>query len=159
MLLHRHTVTQVSENHSHTPLNATCIAVAMILILPLAFPLELLADLAAQGTLVAFAGFNLAPIRNKNPPRLRPAKRVSLSFVGSLRGSSYSHSAACGQLGLIQSDRCQALTPASPNALAGHPRVVFPTGSLDLMPSTIAPDLLDTLDSVDCLPGIRTPRQ
>ena len=83
----------------------------MVLILPLAVPLDFLADLAAQGTFVAFAGVALALIRMKIPPRPRFAKRVSLSFLGSLRGAHYSHSAASGQLGLIQSNRCQALTP------------------------------------------------
>ena len=50
---------------THTPLVATATAVTGILFLSLAVPLEGLADWAARGTLVIFAGINLALIRIK----------------------------------------------------------------------------------------------
>lgn len=51
---------------TNTPLVTTGLAVAVILILTLAAPLEGLADFAARGTLVIFAGVNLALIRIKS---------------------------------------------------------------------------------------------
>lgn len=65
-------LTRVSRT-TRTPLVATGTAVAAILVLTLAVPLEGLADLAARGTLVVFAGVNFALIRIKS--RGDPAQR------------------------------------------------------------------------------------
>lgn len=51
---------------THTPLVATAVAVAGILSFALFIPLEGLADWAARGTLLIFAGINLALIRIKH---------------------------------------------------------------------------------------------
>ena len=51
---------------TRTPLVATAIAVAGILIMTIGIPLEGLADLASRGTLVIFAGVNIALIRIKS---------------------------------------------------------------------------------------------
>lgn len=62
-------LTQVHRT-ARTPIVATTYAIAAILILTLAVPLEGLADLAAQGTMVIFAAINLALIvikRRKEP--------------------------------------------------------------------------------------------
>lgn len=67
---------------THTPLVATGLAVAVILILTLAVPLEGLADFAARGTLVIFAGVNLALIRIKSSPDIvSPGVFVCPSWV------------------------------------------------------------------------------
>ena len=58
---------------TRTPLLGTAVAVAAILVLTLAVPLEGLADLAALGTLVIFAGVNLALIRIKSREQESPA--------------------------------------------------------------------------------------
>jgi len=58
---------------TRTPLVATAAAVAAILFLTLAVPLEGLADLAAQGTLAIFSCVNLALIRIKARKEPAPA--------------------------------------------------------------------------------------
>ena len=58
---------------TRTPLLATGVAVASILVLTLAVPLEGLAELASQGTLAIFAGINVALIRLKTSGEPAPA--------------------------------------------------------------------------------------